>query len=339
VVEPGIRAELERAGLVHEFALSYGATFESEADRVVYCEHGYQFDPTNTIRDHDDPLDTPLGAHVVTDFLPRLPSGWESEGGNLRDVDRVFPLASIPVWLAGRTFYVVVTQIVRWLLLPLLVLFAAHALVKGGGSVNVLVELGYDIGVLLLVFGLFLFIGGRTANRAIRSSTARAHRTDEPGRIRSRLETGQPPPLGGVLTAEVGVFVSGHTHAPALTHFDGPTGEQGVLINSGCWLTQLQPTAARLGVPPVFVSRFVQTHVRVYRDNGAIQVELWEHPRASPRRLRVAERIAVAGRLPAEPDRDASPRVRARACVKRTSPMDADPRAPACKADSSFDVT
>jgi hypothetical protein len=92
-------------------------------------------------------------------------------------------------------------------------------------------------------------------------------------------------------------------------------------------------------VPPVFVSRFVQTHVRVYRDNGAIQVELWEHPRASPRRLRVAERIAVAGRLPAEPDRDASPRVRARACVKRTSPMDADPRAPACKADSSFDVT
>ena len=76
-----IRAELESAGLVHEFALSYGATFETAENPVVYCEHGNQFDSTNTIRDYDDPLDTPLGEHVVTDFLPRLPTGWESEGG------------------------------------------------------------------------------------------------------------------------------------------------------------------------------------------------------------------------------------------------------------------
>jgi hypothetical protein len=66
----------------------------------------------------------------------------------------------------------------------------------------------------------------------------------------------------------------------------------------------------------VFVPRFVQTHVRVYRDSGAIQVELWEHPRRSGWRLRVAEWLAVVGRLPAEPDADAQPRVRARASVE-----------------------
>ncbi|HEY9378865.1 MAG TPA: metallophosphoesterase, partial [Jiangellaceae bacterium] len=288
-----IRAELERQGLVHEFALSYTASFESAPDRVVYCEHGNQFDPTNTFRDYGNALDTPLGDHVVTDLLPRLPAGWESEGGNLRDVDRVFPLAVIPQWLSGRLYYVTVTQIMRWLLLPLLILFAAHALVQGGGPVDVLVNLAYVIGVLLLVFGLFLFIAGRTTNRAIRSSAARAGLTDEAELIRSRLESGQPPPLGGDLAVDVGVFVSGHTHAPALTHFDGPTGHRGAVVNSGCWLRQLQPVPAHYGAPPVFVSRFVQTHVRVYWAGGAIQVELWEHPRPARQRLRVVERLAV----------------------------------------------
>jgi UDP-2,3-diacylglucosamine pyrophosphatase LpxH len=306
-----IRTELERQGLVHEFALSYTATFESARDLVVYCEHGNQFDPTNTFRDYDNALDTPLGDHVVTDFLPRLPAGWESEGGNLRDVDRVFPLAVIPQWLTGRLYYVTVTQIARWLLLPLLILFAAHALVQGGGPVNVLVNLAYVLGVLLLVFGLFLVIAGRTTNRAIRSSAARAGVIDEAELIRGRLETGEPPPLGGHLTAPIGVFVSGHTHAPALTRFDGPTGHRGAVVNSGCWLRQLQPVPARLGAPSVFVSRFVQTHVRVRWDQGAIHVELWEHPRPASQRLRVVERLAVAGRLPAQPDEDEAPRVRA----------------------------
>ena len=72
-------------------------------------------------------------------------------------------------------------------------------------------------------------------------------------------------------------------------------------------------------MPPVFVSRFVQTHVRVYRDNQTTHVELWEHPRPVTQRLRAAERLAVGGRLPAEPDARASPRVRARTAVEHTS--------------------
>jgi UDP-2,3-diacylglucosamine pyrophosphatase LpxH len=310
-----IHAELERQGLVLEFALSYTASFESAPDRVVYCEHGNQFDPTNTFRDYDNALDTPLGDHVVTDLLPRVPVGWESEGGNLRDVDRVFPLAIIPQWLAGRLYYVSVTQIVRWLLLPLLILFAAHALVQGGGPGDVLVNLAYAVGILLFVFGLFLIVAGRTTNRAIRSSASRAGLTDEAAQIRSRLESGQPPPLAGDVTAPVTVFVSGHTHAPALTDFAGPSGQQGAIVNSGCWLRQLQPVSAHFGAPHVFVSQFVQTHVRVYWGDGAIQVELWEQPRPAPQRLRAGERLAVAGRLPAQPGRGTSPRVRARTSV------------------------
>jgi hypothetical protein len=107
--------------------------------------------------------------------------------------------------------------------------------------------------------------------------------------------------------------------AAARPRIHRPTGQQGAIVNSGCWLRQLQHLPALLGVPPVFVSRFVQTHVRVYRDNQTTQVELWEHPRPVQQRLRFAERLAVAGRLPAEPASRASPRVRARTSVEHTS--------------------
>jgi UDP-2,3-diacylglucosamine pyrophosphatase LpxH len=56
---PAIQETLRQEGLVHEFALSYAACFTSQPDRVVYCEHGNQFDPANAIAAYDDPLDTP----------------------------------------------------------------------------------------------------------------------------------------------------------------------------------------------------------------------------------------------------------------------------------------
>jgi Calcineurin-like phosphoesterase len=312
-----IHAALQGAGLVHEFALSYTAAFESDPDQVIYCEHGNQFDPANTKGDYDDPLDTPLGDHVVTDLLPRLPAGWETEGGHLRDVHRVFPLTSISLWLAGRAFYRSVGLAARWLLLPLLVLFAAHAFLEGGGLVDVVLALAYDVGALLLVFALFFVVAGRAAGRAIRSPSARAPVIDERARIRSSLEAGEPPPLSGGLTAEIGVFVSGHTHAPALSEFDRPGGNRGVVVNSGCWLRQLQPVPAHLGAPPVFVSRFVQTHVRVYRADGETRVELWEHPRPAAQRMQVVERLALLGRAPAEQAEEAAPHVLARGAVAR----------------------
>jgi UDP-2,3-diacylglucosamine pyrophosphatase LpxH len=48
---PRVRRSLAEAGLVDVFGLSYAASFESRPGQVVYCEHGNQFDPANTIAD------------------------------------------------------------------------------------------------------------------------------------------------------------------------------------------------------------------------------------------------------------------------------------------------
>ena len=66
---PGIQETLRERGLVDEFAYYYLASVETGGKRrVIYCEHGNQLDPANTVEDYHDPLDTPLGHHVVMDF-------------------------------------------------------------------------------------------------------------------------------------------------------------------------------------------------------------------------------------------------------------------------------
>jgi UDP-2,3-diacylglucosamine pyrophosphatase LpxH len=318
-----IREALREAGIVHDFALSYAAAYRSSPDRIVYCEHGNEFDPENTIRNYDDPLDTPLGEHIVTDIIPRLPKGWAAEALQLNEIERVFPLATIPGWVAGRLFYALITQAVRWLLLPLLIAYIAYdafAYLIGHriGAINAfLVDVAYDAILLIIAFSIFFFVAWRMADRSIRATPVRlrpgAESRPSPtvALIQQRVESGEALPLSGALPSDIAVFVSGHTHAPALAEFTGRGGRRGVIANSGCWLRQLQGQRTHLRAPAVFASCFVQTHVRVRLDGSNMRVELWDHPRPSAQRLRVVERLAVAGRLPAEPREGDGPVMRA----------------------------
>ncbi len=313
-----IRDTLTRAGLVHEFALSYAAAFRTDPSAVVYCEHGNEFDPANIKHDYADPWDTPFGDHVVTDIIPRLPRGRTAEALQLHEVDHVFPLETIPAWMASKLFYTLVTITLRWLLLPLAVAYIAFELVAfavgiGRHAINGLfVAIAYDIAVIVVVAAVFFFIARRIAARAVRP----AARPDggEAAAIRARLERGEPPPLGEGLGGSIAVFVSGHTHLAALGPFVHD-GRRGVVVNSGCWLRQLQPVRAHLRAPAVFAGRFVQTHVRVQRRDGTIAVELWDRQRPVQQRLRLAERVMILGRLPVSPPPDLAARVRAAGLV------------------------
>src|SRR5918998_143811 len=94
---PGIQQTLRDRGMVDEFAYSYLASFPvGDGRRVVYCEHGNQLDPVNTVEDYSDRLDTPLGHHVVMDFTRRVaPYGEVSPGLDLSEIKMVYPLVAI----------------------------------------------------------------------------------------------------------------------------------------------------------------------------------------------------------------------------------------------------
>ena len=309
---------------------------------------GNQFDPANTITDYDDPLDTPFGDHIVTEVVRRIaPAGRIGRDLDLRDVGMVYPLTSLPGWVAGRVFYDLLSRVATYLLLPLLAGYALYRIVAYGIAVSpdgsqpvsfwdsyatlpgvqaVFGEVAWDGLLLVAVLVLFFLAVRRAATRTISSVTSRmpgeggdASPTGSPaGRIEALLLSDEGPPQRRDLPGrDIDVFVSGHSHAPALSRLPRDQGEVVVVVNSGCWLRQLRPVPARFGGPPVYVSGFVQTHARVYLEGSEVVAELWERPKPAPRRLRVAERLAILGRLPAQPAADANPRVSARGIPRR----------------------
>jgi UDP-2,3-diacylglucosamine pyrophosphatase LpxH len=338
---PEIQKTMRRRGLVDEFAYRYLASMEVGGERrVVYCEHGNQLDPANTVEDYHDPLDTPLGHHVVMDFTRRVaPLGVISGGLDLSEIKMVYPLVAIPRWIVGRYFYDLLGKVVSYLLVPLLVAYVlyrsvAYFLAVGSGSAGFfgaaqtfprVHELFLDIAlfgcVILLVFGVFFLVIRHAVRKTAESvspgggprySPAEASRE----KIGSILAGETRPPMDAELDpTTVDVFVSGHTHLPSLTEVRRPDGSRAVMVNSGCFLRQLQPVSPRLKGPPVFVSKFVLTHVRVFAQDGGLRAELWEQPKPARQRLSRIERLLSLGRVPQGPPPDAKPRLVASADV------------------------
>jgi 3',5'-cyclic AMP phosphodiesterase CpdA len=178
-----VRRRLVDAGLVHEFALTYSARFGSVPDRVVHCEHGNRFDPTNAIDDYANPLDTPLGAHIVTELVRPIGSGVAvTRRLDLRDVSFVFPLGAIPQWIAGRLFYQGMGQVLRWLVAPIAVIFLAKEVVVGvqdapsrGSDAfqSFLLNVAYDVVVLLLGVVVLFLVTRRTGRRVAAAMAGR----------------------------------------------------------------------------------------------------------------------------------------------------------------------
>src|SRR5215204_2064644 len=338
---PEIQQTLKERGLVDEFAYYYLASMQVGTERrLIYCEHGNQLDPANIVEDYHDRLDTPLGHHVVMDFTRRVaPLGIISGGLDLSEIKMVYPLVAIPHWIAGRYFYDFVGKVIAYLLLPLLVAYAVYrvavyflTLASGWGglfgdsrALPRIHELFIDVAlfglVILLIFGVFFLVIRHAVRRTLatvspggrpRYSPAEASQNS----IRNILTGGTRLPMDpDTNPTTIDVFISGHTHLPSLAEVERPDGGRAVMVNSGCYLRQLQPVSPHLKGPPVFVSRFVLTHVRVSVQGGQLRVELWEQPKPAGQRLSRIERLLSWGRRPPQPPPGAKPRLVASATV------------------------
>jgi UDP-2,3-diacylglucosamine pyrophosphatase LpxH len=337
-----IQETLRERGLVDEFSYYYLASVQTGTGRVIYCEHGNQFDPENNVEDYHDPLDTPLGHHVVMDGTRRIaPYGEISPGLDLSEIKMVYPLVAIPAWVASRYFYNLAGKVVSYLLMPLLVAYAVYKVVaflisratNGQASLlfgsyrelpevhQVFLDSVLFMLILLGIFGVFFLVVRHAFHKTMRTLSPGGTPHYSPAeasqkKIRAILAGEARPPMDPTFdptTADV--FVSGHTHLPSLAETERPDGSKAVLVNSGCFLRQLQPIAPRLKGPPIFVSKFVLTHVRVYAREGQLRVELWEQPKPAGQTLTRIERLVSIGRRPPQPPAGSKPRLVASATV------------------------
>ena len=99
---------------------------------VVVAEHGDALDRWNRRTDPFDPLDVPIGDHVVGEFVNRL----EAASGRypqlaLNEVDNVRPGLLVPWWLVSNFFYKFMGRALRDFALPLVLLTIALNLAVG----------------------------------------------------------------------------------------------------------------------------------------------------------------------------------------------------------------
>ena len=339
---PEIQETLREQGLVDEFPYYYAASMPvGDGQRTIYCEHGNQLDPANIVEDYHDRLDTPLGYHVVTDFIRRVaPFGVISGGLDLSELNKVYPLAAIPRWVASRYFYDFIGKAVAYLLLPLLGADAVHEVIahlrarsRGEPSRRIdgdhrqlpwvrtlLIDFAALSLATLAIFAVFFLLIRRALHKALATMSPDGEASDLPDdpqeTIKEILGGDTGPPMDPSIDPKaIDVFISGHTHAPSLSEMARQDGRRAVVVNSGCFLRQMQPIKPRLKGPPVFISKFELTHARVYVRDGSLQVELWENPKPAGQRLSRIERLLSWGRRPPQPPPHARARVRSSATL------------------------
>jgi len=207
------------------------------------------------------------------------------------------------------------TPLLRWVLLPFLLLFTASAAVLalralerlGGvhtglfeidlrpilgfpGRIIDLVQFVNSVVILMmLILAVPLYFVMRGARRAlVRYGFARAERLD------LQKDEQYVAAANRIFAADpaVAAFVYGHTHIPSMREFDGR-----YVINTGTWLKRLEYVPVRLGrLPGVYVPSYQLNYFELVEVDGRLRVRYRIVPKTPPNDLTLLERLLILGR-------------------------------------------
>jgi UDP-2,3-diacylglucosamine pyrophosphatase LpxH len=288
--------------------------------RTIHFEHGHQRDPNNRIEDWGSPHASPLGYFYNTLVTSR--AGQLSDRGRynwLKDVQAVTPTERMPVWVISKYFYREMNPLLRYSIIPFLLLFnisVVLALLSGldilgvwsapiergtaflgqfgsaGTAAWFLLAINVAVTGLLLLIGIPLYFIRRDIRKTInRFGIFETDLTVDPATPyeEAAAEMFAEDP-------EKAVFCYGHTHRPQMTRVDG-----GLVVNTGTWLKRLHRRDGVIGIlPPVFYPSYQLFVVRIEAESSGVAVEYEEVQKASPatEELTRTERFLTLGREP-----------------------------------------
>jgi UDP-2,3-diacylglucosamine pyrophosphatase LpxH len=289
-------------------------------DKVIHFEHGNQRDPNNRIEQWGDPYATPLGYFYNTHVTRR--AGRLSDRGRynwLKDVQAVTPTERMPIWLLSMYFYREMHPLLRYALVPFLLLFNVSVLLVGlavldlvgvwstpvefiatflgqfgmaGRFVYSLLAVNVVVVGLLLLVSIPLYLIRRDFKQTITRfgifETDLTVDAEAPYEDAAREVFDERP--------ETAIFCYGHTHRPTAKAIDG-----GLLVNTGTWLKRFHRRDGIIGIlPPVFFPSYQLVAVRIAPDSDGVVVEFEEieKPSPSPEELTLTERLLTLGREP-----------------------------------------
>ncbi len=288
--------------------------------KKIWIEHGQQIDPYNAATEYGNLKALPLG-FFITESLVSGASKYSVFGASdwLKDI-RSVDVRSIPDWLVSNYFYHEMNLLLRWLLIPFLLLLTitAAALIAqflqyvGFFDVNILLDnplvralglfgniLSWIITASMFVW-FFIFVVAvplyiiyrdirRTLKRMQIFPTFKSAPTNEANNIyleRARAVFREHP--------EVCAYIFGHTHDAFLVKENGR-----VIINTGTWLKILKRVSVRFGLlPGIYYPTFRLNYFKIYSEAEKIVVKYVELAKKPTAKLTLLQRFLIFGRKP-----------------------------------------
>jgi UDP-2,3-diacylglucosamine pyrophosphatase LpxH len=215
--------------------------------KKVRVEHGHQLDPYNCFCDARNPLDTPMGHHIVREVIPRiefLGRGWVDGAHEMADP------TDFPSFIGSRLVYRKLGRHLWWLIaIPLVILVLVRipeftAFRSRYPDTDVWVRraaiLGYGAIADLLVIAALVAILARRAWVSISALALdkRGYQQNQAARQRA----------ADLVADGYHGFISGHTHHPELA-----ASADGFYANSGSCTSVVEAIGGKFGLPPAYV--------------------------------------------------------------------------------------
>jgi UDP-2,3-diacylglucosamine pyrophosphatase LpxH len=283
--------------------------------KKIWIEHGNQYDAYNHMPDFGNPYAHPIGYFITSSVVST--AGKHSKFGRynwLKDIQSVYPSEQIPYWVLSNYFYHEMSPLLRWLILPFLLLSGFEFFVLGGaalewfgktetniflnnqlftalGFVGNLVQLVLIINTVLFVNLLVLAVPLYLIWRDFRATLQRFRIVLNPAELSSEKEQQYLDAAQEVFSRDPDtvIFIYGHTHMPSLRRF-GPR----AVINTGTWLKRYDVEKPRVGfLPAIYVPFFCLNYFKISGLDGRIAIHYHQIPKDPPPDLSFLQRLLV----------------------------------------------
>ncbi len=255
----------QRMGARMAFAVDLVLPGEQGGERV-HIEHGHRWDPANAFQNPRDPVDTPLGEHIVKELLPDIATA-DAEGV-LAGVESLEDPRTFPSFITSRVFYRRLVKETRWLLIPVILAIAVHfGLDLADTPLHLrlrprdFVVLDVAIVVLALVAALVMVLAGRHAWKGAASAVTEKRGKGQNDNARAAAQQ--------LVTTGYRGMVSGHTHHPELSALG-----QGFYANTGSGTKIVEAVDARFDLPHVYEAKLQLSYVMLHATDRGWQVNL-----------------------------------------------------------------
>jgi UDP-2,3-diacylglucosamine pyrophosphatase LpxH len=291
--------------------------------KKIWIEHGQQRDKFNAFSDYGKPYALPLGYFITQTFVSGASRHSDFGRGNwLKDIRSVGTM-QIPDWVLSNYFYREMNTVLRWVLLPFLLLAGVTMVAIAAELLRILGIFDYNIlfdnplmsrmkiidnvlQVVIAINSLFLVLFGIPA-AIVQRDLMRTFK-----RFRLLTSYGTTPDLDSqepylkaareVFQSDerVVAFIFGHTHSAYIKRV-GPAGR--VVLNTGTWLKLLHRVPVHFGLlPAVYYPSFRLSYFCIKKDNNHLVMSYVAAPKIPERELTWLQRLVTLGKAPAPPE-------------------------------------